>query len=732
MKKKDNNFLEPSKQQLVSLVEHYQAGRYIDAKKISLSITKKFPKHPFAWKVLAAILKQDGNINESLIISQKSVQLNPQDAEAHKNLGIMLYEQGRLKEAEESFRKAIVLKSNYADAYSNLGNTLRQQGRLIEAEASFKQAINFEPNYAEAHSNLGNILREQGRLIEAEASYKKAIVLKPNFVNAYSNLGVLLKDIGKLNESCSAFIKAINLNPHFTDAYANLGKAIKNVRFNSSNVNLYPIFIKLLISDNFARPEDLANSICSLLKHDPLIKNSLFKENFPTNLKELNLLINSLNKIKILHHLMRICPLPNLQFERLFISMRSLILENLNNMEATPELIYFISTLCLHCFTNEYVYVEKDKETKLVKSLEAEIIKTIEQSEQPEIKKILCLASYRPLHQYNWCKRLENLNDLKEIKSRLIEEPYNERELIKEIPMLSKISDDVSLKVRAQYEKNPYPRWVKTGIPRKAKLISEICAEFNLNLHSESIKNVIAPDILIAGCGTGQTSIGTACNFSNCKVTAADLSLPSLAYAKRKAAEHGITNLEFLQADILKLGKLKKKFDIIDSVGVLHHMDDPMDGWKVLTNLLKSGGLMRIGLYSELARQEILKIRKEIMLQKVGTSVSEIRKFRQFLAESKDKDHQQLTKSSDFYSLSTLIDLIFHVQEHRFTLPQIQNCLDKLGLNFCGFISKDIILNFKEFHGKDADIYSLELWNQFEKSNTQIFANMYQFWCQKK
>tara|TARA_B100000965_G_scaffold399657_1_gene420017 strand:- start:102 stop:587 length:486 start_codon:yes stop_codon:yes gene_type:complete len=160
-------------------------------------------------------------------------------------------------------------------------------------------------------------------------------------------------------------------------------------------------------------------------------------------------------------------------------------------------------------------------------------------------------------------------------------------------------------------------------------------------------------------------------------------------------------------------------------------MDEPIAGWKVLTDLLNRDGLMRIGLYSELARQEIVKIRKEITLQKVGTSESEIREFRQSLAKSNDRDHQQLTKSSDFYSLSTLRDLIFHVQEHRFTLPQIKNCLDELGLKFCGFINKDTILNFKNFHGKGADIYNLELWNQYEKSNPRIFAAMYQFWCQK-
>ena len=73
----------------------------------------------------------------------------------------------------------------------------------------------------------------------------------------------------------------------------------------------------------------------------------------------------------------------------------------------------------------------------------------------------------------------------------------------------------------------------------KAKSIAEVCADINLHLHSESIKNVTAPAILIAGCGTGQHSIGTASRFSGCHVTAVDLSLASLAYAQRKTTEIG-------------------------------------------------------------------------------------------------------------------------------------------------------------------------------------------------
>ena len=731
MKKIHDNLFEPSEQKLKSLLEHYKARRYIDAEKLSLSITREFPKHKLAWKVFAAVLKQNGKLNESIIACQKSIQLDPKDAEAHKNLGIILQEKGRLKDSEISFKKAIALEPKYFEAHGNLGNNLKEQGKFKDAEISFRQVIELRPDFAEAHINLGVLLQIQGRFKEAELSYKKAIELKSNYAIAHNNLGVLLEKQGRLHEACFAFFQAINLNSHFADAFTNLGITLKNVRFNSSNTKLYPILIQLINADNFVRPSNIAPSILSLLEHDPIIKNLLIKKNSVTSLEEVNIIIKNLDKLTILHLLMRVCPLPDLRFERLFVNMRSLILNNLDNIVASSELIYFLSTLSLHCFTNEYVYVEKNKETEIIKNLETEISQNIEKSNQPQAKTVLCLASYRPLHQYDWCKKLKTFDDLKEVKSRLIEEPYTEGAIMTKIPILGEISNNVSNKVRAQYEENPYPRWVKIRIPSKAKLISEISDEENLHLHSKSIKNVIAPDILVAGCGTGQHSIGTASRFSDCQVTAVDLSLASLAYAKRMTTELGITNLKYLQADILKLNQLKQKFDIIESVGVLHHMDEPMAGWRVLTDLLKPNGLMRIGLYSELARLQITEVRKEITSQKVGTSDTDIKKFRQSLINSHNEHHQLLTKSSDFFSLSTFRDLIFHVQEHCFTIPQIKKCLNKLGLKFCGFENKDVISNFRELHRNVEDIYDFELWHEYEERNRQAFAGMYQFWCQK-
>ena len=96
MKKIDVNFKKPSQQQINNLIELYQARKYTDTEKLSLSITEEFPKYQFAWKVLASVLKQKGKISESLAASQKCVQLEPLDSEARNNLGNTLKILGRL------------------------------------------------------------------------------------------------------------------------------------------------------------------------------------------------------------------------------------------------------------------------------------------------------------------------------------------------------------------------------------------------------------------------------------------------------------------------------------------------------------------------------------------------------------------------------------------------------------------------------------------------------------
>ena len=221
--------VEPSQDQLNYLLERYQAGKLEEAEALASSLTQQFPKHPFAWKLLGAVLKRAGRANESLLPMQKSVELSPKNAEAHSNLGVTLKALGRLDEAEASCRKAIALKPDYSEAHSNLGITLQALGRLDEAEASCRQAKLLNPDLPLAHYNLGNVLLELGSLDEAEASYRQAIALSPDFADGYSNLGVVLKELGRLEKAEASHRKAIALKPQFAEAYNNLGTTLQGL-----------------------------------------------------------------------------------------------------------------------------------------------------------------------------------------------------------------------------------------------------------------------------------------------------------------------------------------------------------------------------------------------------------------------------------------------------------------------------------------------------------------------
>ena len=157
MKNKDINFGNPSSEKLNILLKYYQAERYLDAEKLALSITKEFPKHIFAWRVLGIVLKKTGRINEALHVNQKSLQLEPMNLEANFNLGNTLQQLGRLEEAEACYRKAISIKSDYTDAYNNLGVTLGAIGRLDEAMNTFLNIIELNPNL-KSHLSLIELL----------------------------------------------------------------------------------------------------------------------------------------------------------------------------------------------------------------------------------------------------------------------------------------------------------------------------------------------------------------------------------------------------------------------------------------------------------------------------------------------------------------------------------------------------------------------------------------------
>ena len=289
----------------------------------------------------------------------------------------------------------------------------------------------------------------------------------------------------------------------------------------------------------------------------------------------------------------------------------------------------------------------------------------------------------------------------------------------------------MSGKVRGQYEKHPYPRWRYT--------YSNSATNFLTIMNNQIKPNKIKinhrfnnPNVLIAGCGTGN-HICQAANYLNANILGVDLSLSSLAYAKRKVKELGLKNIDFLHADILQLKDLKKKFDVIECVGVLHHMHDPLQGLKILVDLLEPNGLLLIGLYSEKARQDVIKAKDFAKKNKFENSFSGIRSFREAIFKEKnDLELKRLTTGRDFYSISSVKDLVFHAQEYRFTLPEIFKMLKNLNLEFLGFCDSKVKNKYSKLFRNDKKNTSFSNWNEFETLEPLAFFKMYTFWVRKK
>ena len=145
---------------------------------------------------------------------------------------------------------------------------------------------------------------------------------------------------------------------------------------------------------------------------------------------------------------------------------------------------------------------------------------------------------------------------------------------------------------------------------------------------------------------------------------------------------------------------------------------------------------MKIGLYSEIARQHIVLGRSLIAKKGYSTSSEDIRRSRQDIMAMAAHGNTQMAKIcdlNDFFSTSECRDLLFHVQEYRFTLPEIEEALKSLNLKFLGFEmrNRNVEKKFKESHANNSALAALSLWHKFELDNPDTFISMYQFWCKK-
>jgi 2-polyprenyl-3-methyl-5-hydroxy-6-metoxy-1,4-benzoquinol methylase len=584
---------------------------------------------------------------------------------------------------------------------------------------------------------LAMTLMESGRIDDAVAACHIGVANCPNAPDLPALHGLAADALIRLQrpkEAIVHLVAALELAPEIDVHWILLNRVLAFVSLPPETGR--PILIKAL-AHSAIRPTSIAGAVAGTLCRDPFIA-ALVRQAKQGGLPSCEALSASLVRLaadELLLALMEAAVVPSPPLERLFTAIRRRLLQDIEVTGVPSAALPFCAALAVQAFHTDYAWFVTGEEDVLVDRLVARFDEALRVGDaQERLPSWLALiGAYRPLHRLE-CANLVAERPWPSSYAALlrieITEPLEELVLRSQIQSLTPVSDPVSREVQAQYEENPYPRWVRTactaGVPLPGFLRS-IGAEVPAD------PSYLSPDVLIAGCGTGQHAIVSASFHENSKVLAIDLSRTSLAYAWRKTRELGIGNIEYRHGDITELKGFDRRFHVIECSGVLVCIDDPLAAWRILVEHLHPGGIMNIGLYSEIARRRVVMARDYIADKGYAATAADIRQCRQDILELPDTHPlASLRTWRDLYTISDCRDLLFHVKEHRFSIPQIKEALDELGLRFLRFGLKDAdIAAYRRRFPDDPGMTSLDNWHVFEQEHPHTFSNMYQFWVQK-
>lgn len=246
--------------------------------------------------------------------------------------------------------------------------------------------------------------------------------------------------------------------------------------------------------------------------------------------------------------------------------------------------------------------------------------------------------------------------------------------------------------VQIHYQCYPYPKYPLIASVRR-------CDTYALNLDAlwcrfnGTLSPTAARKILIAGCGTFAPYPWSVAN-PDTAITALDLSERSLRRARLHCFLHGRRNVLFQCGDLLDGIAASREFGLIDSYGVLHHLDDPLAGLKSLEARLMDGGILRIMIYSRYARREEESIRRALRLLGVG----EPGKARRFLAGARPGSRlaRYMAASDEINTDAGIADALLHPQVHTFRIDGLLEMIRQTGLEPLLFAHQDALDDVEE------------------------------------
>jgi SAM-dependent methyltransferase len=230
--------------------------------------------------------------------------------------------------------------------------------------------------------------------------------------------------------------------------------------------------------------------------------------------------------------------------------------------------------------------------------------------------------------------------------------------------------------------------------------------------------------ILDAGCGSGVSTEYLAHLNPQAEVVGIDLSAGTLAVAKERCDRTHVSNrVQFCQLSLFDADQLEGEFDLINSVGVLHHTSDPILGIQTLAKKLAPGGIFHIFVYGELGRWEIQLMQQAIALlqgDQRGDFTDGVQVGRQVFAALPENNRLK-KREQDRWSLENhrdecFADMYVHPQEIDYNIPTLKELIQASGLDFLGF-SNPKVWQLDRLVGTSPEIMSraahLDEWERY-------------------
>ncbi len=197
--------------------------------------------------------------------------------------------------------------------------------------------------------------------------------------------------------------------------------------------------------------------------------------------------------------------------------------------------------------------------------------------------------------------------------------------------------------------------------------------------------------ILVAGGGTGDGLIQLAQMMKQAgkryEITYVDLSAASRKVAEARAAARQLGDIRFVTGSLLDAAELGE-FDYIDCCGVLHHLPQPVEGFRALRAALAPEGGLGFMVYAPYGRSGVYPLQEAFAALYQGLSPKErLKAARKVVAALPDghlfKGNPNLGDHHD--SDAGFYDLLLHSQDRAFDVPDLIDTMADAGWELSGF-----------------------------------------------